>query len=73
MLPYNPWDKDEGEALEDTLEKIGELVEKTEIDGIWFDTMDSVPPGCQERIEKIRPGVICCLEVTPKVKETVEK
>lgn len=73
MLPYNPWDKDEGEALEDTLEKIGELVEKTEIDGIWFDTMDSVPPGCKERIEKIRPGVICCLEVTPKVKETVEK
>lgn len=73
MLPYNPWDKGEKEALEDTLEKIEELVEKTEIDGIWFDTMDSVPPGCQERIESIRPGVICCLEVTPKVKETVEK
>lgn len=73
MLPYNPWDKGDGESLQDTLDEIGELVEKTEIDGIWFDTMDSVPPGCQERIEKIRPGVICCLEVTPKVKETVER
>lgn len=72
MLPYNPWDAGADEALNDTLEYIAELVEKTAIDGVWFDTMDSVPPGCRERIESIRPGVICCLEVTPKVKETVE-
>lgn len=72
MLPYNPWDADEDEALTDTLDHIAELVEKTEIDGVWFDTMDSVPAGCRERIESIRPGVICCLEVTPKIKETVE-
>lgn len=73
MLPYNPWDAGEEESLKDTLECIADLVEKTELDGIWFDTMDSVPGGCRERIESIRPGVICCLEVTPKIRETVEQ
>lgn len=73
MLPYNPWDAADDEALTDVLEHIAELVEKTRIDGIWFDTMDSIPRGCRERIESIRPGVICCLEVTPKVRGTVEE
>lgn len=73
MLPYNPWDMDEEESLTDTLDHLAELVEETAIDGIWFDTMDSVPKGCRERLERIRPGVICCLEVTPKTKETVEQ
>lgn len=73
MLPYNPWDAEDDEALTDTLEHIAELVEKTRIDGVWFDTMDSIPKGFRERIERIRPGVICCLEVTPKVRETVEE
>lgn len=72
MLPYNPWDADEDEALTDTLDHIAELVEKTQIDGVWFDTMNSVPKGCRERIESIRPGVICCLEETPRVRKTVE-
>lgn len=73
MLPYNPWDAGDDESLTDTLDHIAGLVEKTRIDGIWFDTMDSVPKGCRERIESIRPGVICCLEVTPKVRRTVEE
>lgn len=72
MLPYNPWDEQPLGEQSDPLDLIAGLIEKTQIDGVWFDTMDSVPKGCRERIESIRKGVICCLEVTPRVRETVE-
>lgn len=72
MLPYNPWDQGQEESLADTLDALEELVKNTDIDGIWFDTMDSIPNGCRERLDNVRPGLVCCLEVTPRVKETVE-
>lgn len=72
MLPYNPWDRGQEESLSDTLDSLEELVSKTQIDGIWFDTMDSIPKGCRERLDAVRPGIAYCLEVTPRVRETVE-
>lgn len=72
FLPYKPWDIRSDESLEAVLENVIEVVRETEIDGIWFDTMDSVPDGFRERIDAVRPGVIFCTEGYPAFPQNLE-
>lgn len=73
FLPFNPWDVKADEEKKDTLENIVELIRESDIDGIWFDTMDHVPAGFRERIDEIKPGFVFCLENNPESKKTIEK
>ena len=54
------------------VDNIVEVVRETEIDGIWFDTMDSVPEGFREKIDAVRPGVLFCTEVHPALIKSIE-
>lgn len=72
FLPYKPWDIRFDESPESVVENIVDVVEQTNIDGIWFDTMDSVPAGFRERIDAVRPGVLFCTEVHPANTKCIE-
>ncbi len=72
FLPFKPWDIQQDETHESITENIANIVEKTGIDGIWFDTMNSVPDGFRERLDEIRPGIIFCIEGFPATTKSVE-
>lgn len=72
FLPYKPWDIRFDESPESVVENMVDVVEQTGIDGIWFDTMDSVPPGFRERIDAVRPGILFCTEVHPANTKCIE-
>lgn len=72
FLPYKPWDIRFEETQQQIVENMVEVVRETEIDGIWFDTMDQVPEGFRERIDAVRPGVVFCTEVHPAFVKSIE-
>lgn len=72
FLPYKPWDIRSDEDHASILENFATVIAETEIDGIWFDTMDQVPEGFRERVDAIRPGVLFCTEVHPAFIKTIE-
>jgi len=72
FLPYKPWDVRYDETPASLVDNIVEVVRETEIDGIWFDTMDSVPEGFREKIDAVRPGVLFCTEVHPALIKSIE-
>jgi len=72
FLPYKPWDLRFDETPQSVVENIVRVVKETEIDGIWFDTMDAVPDGLREKIDMIRPGVLFCTELHPALIKSIE-
>lgn len=72
FLPYKPWDIRPEEDHAGILERFAEVLKETDIDGIWFDTMDQVPEGFRECADSIRPGIIFCTEVHPAFIKTIE-
>lgn len=72
FLPYKPWDIRYDETHEEITKQVVELIRETEIDGIWFDTMDQVPEGFREKIDAVRPGVVFCTEVHPAFISSIE-
>jgi hypothetical protein len=73
FLPYNPWDLRFDEDPQSVIDYMVNMVDRTGIDGIWFDTMDRVPEGMRESIDKIRPGVLFCTEIRPSLIKSIEK
>lgn len=72
FLPYKPWDIRSDEDHASILENFATVLRETDIDGIWFDTMDQVPEGFRECADSIRPGVLFCTEVHPAFVNTIE-
>lgn len=72
FLPYKPWDIRFDENHQSILDNVVRVVSETEIDGIWFDTMNSIPPGFREKIDAIRPGVLFCTEIHPASIKSIE-
>ena len=72
FLPFKPWDVDSGTAPGDTGRSMAVLVEETGIDGIFFDTMNSVPGDFREAVDRIRPGIVFCTEMHPSGKNNIE-
>ncbi len=72
FLPYKPWDIRFGESSAQTLEMLTELIRSTDIDRVWFDTMNSVPSGFREKLDSIRPGILFCIEGSPATIQSVE-
>ena len=72
FLPYKPWDIGVTESAESVQEKVSTLIRDTDIDGIFFDTMDSAPEGLREAIDRVKPGVVFCTESKPKTFRTLK-
>ncbi len=65
VFPYNPWD-DEGIPEEQYVENMVEMVRATDCDGIFFDTMDTVPLTLRQKLDALRPGVAFFSEAPPR-------
>ena len=72
FLPYNPWDEKVNVSPLQTADMLCDLIQQTEIDGIWLDTMDRMPDDFRKRVDKIRPGVVFNLECYPATNHMVE-
>ena len=72
FLPYNPWDTRADESLDSIIENMVELVRETDVDGIWFDTMATVPDTLREQMDQVRPGVVFCTEHQPALRRSIE-
>lgn len=65
FLPFKPWDAGLDETPRDAIHRMARVVIDCEIDGIFFDTMNSVPEGLRELIDAERPSVAFCTEGRP--------
>lgn len=72
FLPYNPWDTRADESLDSIIENMVTLVRETDVDGIWFDTMATVPDTLREQMDEAHPGVVFCTEHEPAARKSME-
>ncbi len=72
LLPFKPWDHDPHDTDADTLEKLCRILKITNADGIFFDTMNSVPATFRKAVDAIRPGIVFMTEKFPQTRRDVE-
>jgi hypothetical protein len=72
FIPFKPWDVGSGKSPDSVTESVAELIEETDVDGIFFDTMNTVPAGFREAIDRRKPGVVFCTEGKPIFKHNIE-
>ena len=67
FINYNPWDTGtnrEGKTDEDFLVQ---LVEETQVDGIFLDTMHGDSPVLRRKLDAVRPGITLSPEGNPAI------
>ncbi|WNR45416.1 hypothetical protein [Paenibacillus roseipurpureus] len=72
FLPFKPWDIGFDESPKQSTFSIVEVVRETDIDGVFLDTMDSVPDGFREAINEVKPSFVFCSEVRPKKRNQIK-
>lgn len=65
FLPYKPWDISQDDSTISVAGKLADLVDKTNIDGFFLDTMNNVPAKYRKLIDDVKPGVLFCSEGHP--------
>ena len=65
FLPYKPWDIGDDQSMEGTSVQLAQLVADTDLDGLFLDTMSSVPAAFRPTIHGVKQGVAFCAEVHP--------
>ena len=69
FLPYNPWDAGTAREKENDDQALARLIEATQADGLFLDTMLAAPTGLRKAIDAIRPGVAFEPEGHPSMAE----
>ncbi len=69
FLPYNPWDTGTNREQENDDAALARLVEATQADGLFLDTMLAAPTGLRKAIDTVRPGVAFEPEGHPSMAE----
>lgn len=65
FVPYKPWDRSaerHGLPRQPHEEQLAQLIEDTEADGVFLDTMDLITPEFRQAIDRRKPGVVFCSE-----------
>lgn len=65
FLPYKPWDIGDDQSMDGTSDQLAQLVGDTDLDGLFLDTMNSVPAAFRPTIDAVKQGVAFCAEVHP--------
>jgi len=58
FIDYNPWDTGTRRENEPDLDVLGELIEATNADGIFLDTMNRGAAEFRAKLDSVRPGVV---------------
>jgi hypothetical protein len=69
FLPYNPWDTGTNREPESDDQALARLVEATQADGLFLDTMLAAPTGLRKAIDAVRLGVAFEPEGHPSMAE----
>jgi hypothetical protein len=69
FLPYNPWDTGTARETDSDDDALARLVEATQADGLFLDTMLAAPTGLRPAIDAVRPGVAFEPEGHPSIAE----
>ena len=72
LLPFKPWDATPDENLHQTTARIAALIAELDIDGIFYDTMNTVPEAFRRAIDAARPGVVFVCESEPHEARALE-
>ena len=72
FLPYKPWDIGINESMEGVSEKLEQLADLTGLDGLFLDTMQTVPAGFREALDKAHPGIAFMSEGEPQSRQSLE-
>lgn len=72
ILPFKPWDRAPQDTDDDTTRAICRIIEQTDIDGIFFDTMNTVPLSFRRAIDAVKSGVVFITECEIGTREAIE-
>lgn len=72
IIPFKPWDRSPEENDRQTTRRIADLMRELDADGIFFDTMNTVPAAFRAAIDAQRPGVVFMVESEPCEQHAIE-
>ncbi|NLG25443.1 MAG: hypothetical protein GX558_08815 [Clostridiales bacterium] len=73
MMPFKPWDRAEGDDDRATVRKLCRVIAETDLDGIFFDTMSTVPLSFRKAVDAVKPGVVFVTEGEPADARSFER
>lgn len=73
IIPFKPWDRSPLENDHQTAERIAKLIGSIDADGIFFDTMNTVPALLRQAVDRVKPGVVFMVESEPVTKASIEQ
>lgn len=72
IIPFKPWDRSPEENDLQTTQRIANLMRELDADGIFFDTMNTVPAAFRAAIDAQRQGVVFMVESEPCEQHAIE-
>ena len=72
MLPYKPWDAPDNMSPDDTASRLAHVIEKTDVDGFFLDTMFNIPDKFRTESDRVKKGCAFCTELQPENGRTIE-
>lgn len=72
MLPYKPWDAPDNMSTDDTARKLAHVIEKTDVDGFFLDTMFNILDKFRTESDRVKKGCAFCTELQPENGRTIE-
>lgn len=72
LLPFKPWDRSPLENDSQTTRRIAALIGELDVDGIFFDTMNTVPEAFRAAMDAVKPGVVFVTESEPHETRALE-
>ena len=58
LIVYKPWDVGTRRETQSDVDALAEMVQATEADGVYLDTMPVAPDGLRNALDRIRPGLV---------------
>jgi hypothetical protein len=72
FLPYKPWDVGPGESMNNICEKLSHLITKSGVDGLFLDTMTTIPAEFRRTMDAVHPGLVFISEGYPESHRALE-
>ena len=73
IIPFRPWDRSVEENDGQTRRRIASLIRTLDADGLFFDTMNTVPAGLRKALDQLKPGVVFLVESEPVTSRAVSQ
>lgn len=72
MLPYKPWDAPDDMSPDDTARRLADVIQKTDADGFFLDTMFNIPKAFRSQADSVKKGCVFCTELQPENEKALE-